>query len=432
MVKLLDNSRTSLFNYFYMFCILMYAGQATVFTRHLGDITSVGNAFALFITLIFIFKNKIKFNRYFFYSISVFIFYAAATSLNNGLVNPTWILSWLIKLTIAYCICHGLGKRMFVLVESVLCPLCAISLICWIIHILNPELIKSIVKTFEFSRPYAEEGNVVANMLFYTITVGDPDDFMFFVRNAGFAWEPGAFASIICFGIFCNLLRTNFRFYRNFTLWLFLLTLLSAQSTTGGITLILMAGIWMVANRKYCWGIILIPAALGLLSLPFIGGKFSEEIRTLDAMDYTNTYVDGGNFNRSYSLVLDFQEFLRHPILGLGGWTKGTWYVQQGYEFNTVSGIGELLSQYGAIITLLFIYMLVKSCKYIKDVTGSSSAYVLIGAMLGMMYSYSLWQHPFFIAFWMFGVYAVDLNEIGKYRRNQSHMIEYQSPTSII
>ena len=406
MVKLLDNSKTSSFNFFYMFCIIIYAGKATVFTRSLGDITAVGNAFALMITLIFIFHNRIKFNSYYLCSILAFLTYAAATSLNNGLVNPTWIIRWVIYLTIAYCLCQGLGKQLFVLVETVLCPLCVISLICWLIHIANPGLMEAIVKTFEFSKPFSESGNVLANMIFYTITVGGVGDFMFYIRNAGFTWEPGAFASIICFGIFCNVLRTNFRLYRNVPLWIFLITLFSTQSTTGGITLILMAGIWMIANRKLGWGLIMIPAAIGLLSLPFIGGKFSEEINGLEYMDYTNTYVNGGNFNRSYSLILDFQEFLRHPILGLGGWTKGTWYAQQGYEFNTVSGIGELLSQYGAIITLLFIYLLVKSCKHIKAVTGSSSAYVLIGAMLGMMYSYSLWQHPFFIAFWMFGVFA--------------------------
>lgn len=432
MVKLLANSRTSLFNYFYMFCILIYAGQATVFTRRLGDITSVGNAFALFITLVFILHNNIKFNRYYVYSIFVFLIYAAATSLNNGLVNPTWIIRWVISLTIAYCLCQGLGKQMFAVIETVLCPLCIITLVCWIIHLLNPGLMETIVKTLEFSKPFAEEGNVVANMLFYTITVSGAEDYIFFIRNSGFTWEPGAFASIICFGIFCNLLRTNFRISRNVPLGIFLVTLFSTQSTTGGITLILMAGIWMIANRKFGWGIVMIPAALGLLSLPFIGDKFSDEISGLETMDYTNTYVNGGNFNRSYSLVLDFLEFLRHPILGLGGWTNGTWYAQQGYEFNTVSGIGDLLSQYGAIITILFIWLLIKSCKFIKTITGSSSAYVLIGAMLGMMYSYSLWQHPLFVAFWMFGVYAANTNKIGKYQGNLSRRVEYQSSTSTI
>ncbi len=413
MVKLLDKSRTSWFNYFYIVCMLIYAGQATVFARSLGDIRTLGTTFAIFITIVFIFHNGISFSRQYGYSLLVFLLYAVISSINNGQVNPTWIIEWFIKLTMAYCICQYFGSKLFVVIETALFHLSIIALFFWFIHLVAPVFMLNMVKTFEFSTPYTEEGNVYANMLFYTVNrgtiSGDVSVFAIWnVRNAGFTWEPGAFACIICLGVFCNVLRTKLSFRNNYALVIFLANLLSTQSTTGGLILIMMGTLWLFANRKFAWGGIMIPLALGLYSLPFVGGKFSEELSGLDTMDYTR--ITGGNLGRIYSLQLDIMEFLRHPILGLGGWTKGSWYLQQGYEFNTVSGIGCLLSQYGAIMSLLFIFLLVKSCNYIKRLTGSRSAYILIVTMLGTMFSYNLWQHPLFISFWMFGIFANRVN----------------------
>ena len=101
MIRLLDNTKFSLFNYFYIFCLFIYAGSATVFARDLGDIRTVGNAFALFLTLIFFKYNKVRLSKRFIYSILVFLLYAIVTSLNNQLINPFWISRWLIFLTIA-------------------------------------------------------------------------------------------------------------------------------------------------------------------------------------------------------------------------------------------------------------------------------------------------------------------------------------------
>ena len=215
MIRLLDNSRTSLFNYFYIFCILMYAGQATVFTRHLGDLFSLGNAFALIITFVFILINRIHLTKNYAYSLLVFLSYAAITSVINRQVNPMWIIEWIIQLTIAFCMCQEFGGKLLAVIETVLYHLCIIALFFWIIHIVAPDVMLSIVDTFEFSSPFDEDGNVYANILFYTVNKGTitgsvSEYAIWLVRNPGFTWEPGAFASIICLGIFCNLVRTNF------------------------------------------------------------------------------------------------------------------------------------------------------------------------------------------------------------------------------
>ena len=129
------------------------------------------------------------------------------------------------------------------------------------------------------------------------------------------------------------------------------------------------------------------------------------EFQYVSDMDY-RTATGSTAFNRTYSLMLDWQEFLRHPLLGLGGWSKGTLYAQQGYEFATISGIGGLLSQYGAIMSILFFFLLIQSSRLIRFRMNKKNAYILIATMLGMMYSYGLWTTPIIITFWMFCVYA--------------------------
>ena len=409
MIRLLDKSRITWFNYFYIFCIIIYAGRATVFARDLGDIRTFGNAFALLITVYFFIINKVQFTRDYKISISIFLLYAVVTSINNRIVNPFWILQWLIWLTIAYGVCQGLGKRLFVTVETVLLHLSMIALIIWVIDLIFPSVVEHLVKFFEFSKPYTEDGNVAANMIFYTLSsdygsAAVADFIIFSKRNPGFAWEPGAFACFICLGIYCNILRNNIKFNNNGALWVFLLALLSAQSTTGFSTLILMMGVWMLANRKYGWGLVVVPMAMLIFSLPFVGDKMMMEYESLGTIDVDQLH--GGALGRTYSLILDFQEFLRHPIIGLGGWTEGTLLAQSGNETATISGIGDLLVRFGAIMSLVFFILLVKSCKKIQYDFQSPNSYILIVVILAMMYSYGLWTTPLYIALWMYGVYS--------------------------
>lgn len=408
MVKLLDKSRLSLFNYLYFASIVIYAGKATVFSRDLGNISTLGNAFALLLSIIFFFQNKIVFSKNYVRVIGIFLLYAAATSINNNMINPLWMSQWLIWITIAYFICQGFKERMFVVFETILFHLSIIGVVLWAIQLVAPNMIVQLVKTFEFSKPYTENGNVLANMIVYTLVNQDygSTDFNLFNRNAGFAWEPGAFASMICLALFCNVLRTNLKFKGNTSLWVFLIALFSTQSTTGFMVFMVMLALWTIVNKKFVAIPIVIPAIIAMAGLSFVNDKFLSEYDSLQTADYSTRL--SGSFGRMYSFQLDFEEFLRHPILGLGGYQNGTWYKLQGYEFSTISGIGHLLAYYGAIMTILFFCMLIKSCVRIKEFFNTNNAYLLLVAIVGIMISYSLWETPLYIAFWMFGFFGTD------------------------
>ena len=423
MIKLLGNTRITKFNYFYMMCMMVYLGHATVFARSLGNLASWGNTFALIITAILIMKNRIKFDKTFFISIGVFLIYAAATTINNGLINPMWISQWIIWLTIAFCILKTFKVQLFDVYETILYQLCIVSLVFWILHIVFPSSLENICAVIQFSTPHGgENSNVASNVIFYTIGSNGTNEFALIKRNSGFAWEPGAFASYICLAIFCNSLRRNFSLENNKSLIIFVITLISTQSTAGFMIFIVMLITWLIINRKSWHIFVIIPIVLFLFRLPFVQEKMLEEYGNLESFDLsmtsdTNTYTLG----RMASFMLDWQEFLLHPILGLGGWSEGTWLNQFGYDnISTISGIGELLAMYGAIMTILFFYLIFKSARLVTK-TISKNGYLMLVAIIGMTISYSMWRHPIYMCFWLYGVYMVK-KEIRKRRQDEDSL----------
>lgn len=81
----------------------------------------------------------------------------------------------------------------------------------------------------------------------------------------------------VCGGIFCNMMRKEFSFTKNIPLYVFVVALLSTQSTTAlsafGVGVI----IWLLINKKVKYAILLIPFILWVYSLPFVSEKAMTE-----------------------------------------------------------------------------------------------------------------------------------------------------------
>lgn len=401
------------FNYFYLFWIFIYAGSATVFARSLGDISTLGNAFAIVITILAIIINRIKFNTKFVYSIAIFCMYAFATTLNNQTFNLLWWSQWLIRILIAYVLIKTFKEKFFYAFEVMLAFFCWCSLFFWTFYLIAPNVLLGLVSYVHFSEPYGDgHSNVAYNILVYTIgSRSILNQGYLFVRNAGFAWEPGAFSSFILIGIFCNFLRKGFTLGNNKYLILFLITLFTTQSTTGMGTLLACSVFWAFLNKRKGWALALMSFAIILfVFLPFMQDKILGEYSIVNEQVHNveNVYSSHVAYGRMSSLVLSWQEFLRHPILGLGGFAGGTYLMQRGIDnVALISGIGHLLSMYGILMSLLFFRLLYDSGRFISSIYESKNGYIIIVVMLGIMISYNLWMNPLFMCFWLFGYYSV-------------------------
>ena len=271
-----------------------------------------------------------------------------------------------------------------------------------------PGIIETIVTIFQFDGSYSED-IASKNMLIYTLLEGDRqvNEYISVLRNAGYAWEPGAFSCFLCLAIYCNILRTKFVFTKNKQLYVFLIALATTFSTTGYMIFLVMVLFTFILNKKYYVGIIMIPIMFIIFQLPFVQEKMVDEY-----MNVGNVNIDdfGGevtvSLGRIASFKLDWEEFLRHPILGLGGYTEGTWLAKSGYNIATISGIGKMLSMYGIIMTTLVITLLCYSSKKIGNLFNTNLSWLLPVVILGMMISYNLWLDPLYIAFWAYCVFG--------------------------
>lgn len=411
MIRLLDESKISFFTYFFVFCfIAIYAGHASLFAHELGDIRTLGNAFALALTIVFVLIKKIHFGKDFFLVIGVFLLYALTTAVVYRILNLWWISVHFLLITYAYVISKATCRKLLVLFETILYHLSIIALFFWMIMMVSPDLLDFIVHTFSFSEPETEDGNVVANMIIYTLPNYEygVNDFTlsFLRRNPGFMWEPGAYASMLCIAIFFNVLRyKGFILLKNKALWIFLIALFSTQSTTGISVFVIMLVVWMFTSKKLGFAVALIPMAFALFNLSFFGDKILAQQEKAQSLDISFAH---GQQERFFSLLLDWQEFLRHPVLGLGCNWQNTWLAEHGYEISTVSGVGDLLSTYGGIIAVLFIAMMYKTSLLINKQYNTRDGFILIPLLLGIMISYAMWTYPIIIAIWLYGIWGTE------------------------
>lgn len=406
MISLLDKTKISSYNFIFPFTIILYGGAATQFARSLGNLSSIGNTIALLLLFIFFYKNKIKINNTFLFYISGFTLYAILTFIQNNRISLMWLTQIYIFMTIAYSICYVLKSKFFVVYETILYKLCCLSLIIWGLYLLFPTPILELGNLIQFDKTFTDESES-CNIIFYNFLFGRENDFEIITRNCGFAWEPGAFSSYIIFAIFCNILRTDFKIKDNKPLLIFFTSLITTQSTTGFGILVIILLFFIFYKKKFGYLTILLPLILVIINLPFVTDKLLEEYNNIqnvniNLFDSTSHHSLG----RMYSLVLDYEEFLRHPLLGLGGYEDGRWLYQQGYTISTISGIGTLLYKYGIINTILFIVVLLQTCKLITKQFNRKTGYLLFPILIGIMISYEIWLQPIIICFWMYSIFT--------------------------
>ena len=410
MITLLDKSKVSFFDYFYLFCVIIFAAQSSGLVRGFGDIRTVGNSFLLGMTFLYAMHRKVTIDRTFFTVVGVLTLYSAlvivATHSSEYFIYE--YSRWIMVFLVSFVICKGYGYRLFIISETILYHLAIIALIGWVILILFPYQFTELASHISL-KGFNEGGDAYAdlyaeyNIIIYTINginhLGETGDFYLFTRNAGFAWEPGVFACFMCFAIYFNIMRVG-RFRHNKVFFVFLIALISTQSTTGYVTFALMMIIWVATSRKLYWLLVLIPVILLGLNLPFISEKIianTEDIRSVTL----ESAAQDGRYDRLFSFALLWDEFLLHPILGYG-FSESTLMK---YDIFVFSGIGKLLAQYGIIMSLLLLALLCNTSRNLNMITHSRMGYALLIIMLGMMISYSIWNQPFFATFWLYSVF---------------------------
>jgi len=375
---LVKNRRILIFEYFVVFVFIIYGGNASEFVRAVED---WDNLIGLMLPILSIaglgFIRGVRFNHKFLILIIGFTIYFAASTLKFGELHPRFFGIYLIKIFVAYILISALGFRFFKIFEDILYYLCIIGISFWIVLNLIPDTFIGFLRNFEFSNQGPVKGNVDFNTIVYTISnykywSDSGVDFggIHIIRNAGFAWEAGVFASFINLAIFFNLIRNQFKLNNNKHLWVFLVALATTFSTTGYSLFILLVLFYLYNQdfEKFIWLTpIIVVSIIFVLNLPFMYEKiFSDYKWTTEELVYRSAKYNLRHFpQRFQSLQIDFIDFLNHPLIGYGGHLRAAWTMQMGAQITTISGIGLLMSQFGIVGILFFLISLWKSSKQI-------------------------------------------------------------------
>lgn len=366
------------FEHFVVFVIVIYAGNTTEFTNAEESWSDpIGMMLPIVSVATLALLKGVRFNQKYFLLLVGFVIYFVATTLYFGQVHPRFFGIYIIRITSVYLVVSALGFRFFEVYEDVLYFLSIIAVVFWVILNIIPTTFIEFLRPFEFSSQGNEKGNVDFNVLFYTIgnyslfpdSIANIGGFRV-IRNAGFCWEPGVFASFVNIAIFSNLIRNRFKLNNNKHLIVFIIAIGSTLSTTGYSLFILLL-MFYIYNQKIYKVVWLAPIftviAIGLSTLPFMSEKVTSDydLTTKELVYRSAKYNLPYSPQRFQSLEIDFIDFLEYPITGYGGHMNATWTKKIGANIVTVSGIGELISQFGMVGILFFLSSLWISSKQI-------------------------------------------------------------------
>jgi hypothetical protein len=375
---LLVKSRNILiFEYFLVFILIIYGGNASEFIGALENWDNlIGFLLPIIPVLVLGFIKGVRFNNKYLLLLLGFTIYFVATTIVFKELHPRFFGIYIIKFTIVYVVISGLGVRFFRIYEDILYYLCIIGITFWLIMNVIPTTFIELLRNFEFSSQ-KPGSNVDFNIIIYTVnnflllpdSIANIGSIKLF-RNAGFAWEPGVFASFINLAIFFNLIRNRFKLNNNKHLWVFLIALISTFSTTGYSLFILLVLFYLYNQDfvKVFWlAPIVVVSAMFVFMLPFMYEKISYENKwTIEELVYRSAKYDIPYYpQRFQSFQIDFIDFMNHPLLGYGGHLEAAWTVELGTKIITISGIGGLMSQFGIVGTLFFLISLWVSSKQI-------------------------------------------------------------------
>jgi hypothetical protein len=425
-----DSQKISFFEYLFVFVLIIFSGHANRYFI-LGSIKDTPITVLLFLLLgiVLALKWKIVFDRQFLFLITGFLIYFIAISLKFNEVQPTFFLSYVIQFFVVFSAVKSLKINFLKIYEILVFYLSILGLIFWLVQtFLGGDTLYYYVSKIPSIIKYSYVSGNGLNVFLYSVqptyTSLIYSDFL--PRNCGFAWEPGGFAVYICIAIFCNLFFSRSNRIANYRFWILTAALVSTQSTTGYLMFLVIIFYYFYRKMSTLM-IFLFPVIVAFLvflfSLPFMSKKIVRlynETNELDVMVMRTIGRQGDPVTpqRFTSFMITWRDFRKNPILGLGGHMEESWTAKIGARISPITGIGNLMAQFGIIGCLFFIIMTLKSSFYFSDIGELEIKYLLFIIMVFSSISYSLILHPLFMVFWMFQLFGT--KDIGDKTKGKS------------
>jgi hypothetical protein len=151
-------------------------------------------------------------------------------------------------------------------------------------------------------------------------------------------------------------------------------------------------------------------------SLPFMKDKIVKLVREpaeLDEMVW-QSYGRESNITpqRFSSLIITLIDFKNNPLLGIAAHSEEQWTERAGSKISTISGIGNLMAQFGLVGLIPFLFFLYRSSILFSTYFNYRGRLLLFFLILGISVSYTIIFIPFIMCFWMFSLFEPDIDKV--------------------
>lgn len=350
-----------------------------------------------------IFRRNMNFsNKKLLFALTIWLSYFIINTLIIKSFHPFFMGTYIAKIMIAYWLIQHYKADIFKKYEDIIYFLAIISLLFWFCQLVLPNGLNQLITTLDLSGELVRSKSIILYTWHYLSIPGE------IPRNAGFTWEPGPFSSYIALAIFINLARHGVSFKDRKRLMIFVLAMITTQSTTGFLLLltILLWYSWTQNSNKF-FRIISVPFAVSLIvfmyiNVPWLQEKIISEFQQNIEDVIAHAKITGGSYapGRFASFQLRWEDFKNYPVAGYGGNSLLQYgYLGEGNVVSAISGLGTILGKYGAIGAVIFLFLLFRSGKLLARHFRYSGFAIFPALLLIIGFSFGIIESPILVIF---------------------------------
>ena len=399
-------------NLFLLCLILFISAQSSVVSQ--SSICIVG---AFIISGIIFISQNLKLDRfYIFFTLGYFLLSIPYYFIFHY-VDTLYVVYFYILLSYAYLTIKILKYDFFKIFHQVVYILAFISLPFFMLQLINFDFTFNLVGLIQNNISFLEFNNdIFVNNFLFSIEANGA-----MYRNSGFAWEPKGFANFLILAIIINSVLYNFK--SNKKMIILIIALITTFSTVGYIILFTGFAGFLFINNKIKIYYLIIAFIVFLIVLisenDFIFNKVSNEIYTMQDqadMVYDKRFFESRSLGRFGSLLVDYNDFIKHPIFGYGIQRKDTSRIQlrtqAKYNYTKlvrVNGFSDRLVTFGIIGMLFYVIMIYKGVKKYLLYHKKKGAMFIVLIFLMIEFATTLTTDPFWMIFLF--LYLIDKKE---------------------
>ncbi|WP_075589781.1 O-antigen ligase family protein [Labilibacter marinus] len=393
-------------DYILIYLMIAFSGIPFFYKAHIAMMI----AFLAIPALVFAIRKR-KIDRYFVIYVVVLICIQLGQTLKFYDLPIATYIGMHVRVMFAYLTIKAVGRKTVdyyidIMVFSVLA-----SLVFYLSSYIGPveRFMEGTIAPL-FENPLIKESNykVWPNIILYTFN-SQGEGLVLLKRNSGPFWEPGAFSGFLIVALLFSIIKTGKLHTRKNRI--LMLGVITTFSTSGLVVVVGLIIFYLLINKNSTLRYIMIPLVVvtGLIaffSLNFLGNKIIQK------MSYSSATYN----TRFKSAEIDFYDFLKHPLIGMGR-SEDTRF-QGEKEARTIhrnNGVTNHLVMYGGIAFILYFYLMYLGFRRmcIAYEVDKRMAFFAIVTIFLIGFSQVYFIKVFFIALTLFPVlYNDDTNSI--------------------